>query len=126
MKIFPASNLVISEFEKIKKLAEEECMSEPGRQMIMNATCFTDFNQVELLLQQAQEFKKIAENGEPFPYDSFVDITKDLQMLGIQNSVLAADSFLKLLDFSRGVKDVFAFFEKRKSLYPVFSEMSAN
>jgi len=121
MDIFPAVNPVLSEFEKIKKLAEAECLGEPGRLLLRDSSCITDFDQVEYRLKQAREFKKIVDNGETFPTDGFTGITEELLLLAVRNSVLQAEALLNLLEFSTGVKAVFNFFERKEDLYPLFA-----
>jgi len=125
MKIFPPFNPVLSEFEKIKKLAESSCLGEPGRRLMMEAPCSTDFDEVCLLLGQAKEFKKIIENGEPFPDEGFGDVSRELKLLAIANSVLPAESLLRILLFSRGAMSMLDFFAKRKVLYPLSGEAAS-
>lgn len=126
MYIFPEGNPVFQEYEKIKKIAEALCTSEPGRLLLKNIPISTDYTEILSLLSQTKEFKKIIENGEPFPVEGITDITKEIQLLHIINSVLTCQAFLNILNFLKGTKGILNFFEKRKMQYQLFSEMTSN
>jgi DNA mismatch repair protein MutS2 len=126
MKIFPANNMVIDEFTKLKKIAEAECVSMPGKKMLIESPVLTSYDEICLRLNQAGEFKKIIENGDAFPSDGFSDVTRELQKLAISNSILNPDELIAILQFARGTLRISDFFEKRKTLYPLFGKLSGS
>ena len=88
MKLFPDHSLLIEEFDRIKQMTADLCSGSLGRKMIAAIAPSDNFSEVVTLLEQTEEFRKILSNGEPFPFDAYPDITAELKLLGIRNSVL--------------------------------------
>ncbi|MEO8149781.1 MAG: DNA mismatch repair protein MutS [Bacteroidia bacterium] len=117
MNIFPQQNLLISEFEEIKTRMAAYCISNMGKDLAHELKPTSDFNLIKLALDQTQEFKRIIENGEVFPYNGYEDISRELNILRIENSVLSAEHCLKILSLTKVIHLILKFFKERESLY---------
>ena len=109
MLIFPPDNQVVTEFEKVKKLAGEYCLGEPGRMHLLELVCSAVPGEVSQRLEEVQEFKRIIENGDPFPTEGYHDILKEIRLLTVANSVLPAEALTGILFFMRGASSLFDF-----------------
>jgi DNA mismatch repair protein MutS2 len=124
MKIFPEHSLLIEEFEKIKLLAEEECAGTLGRKLMQQVRPGDDFVQTVHELEQTEEFRKILANAEPFPTEPYPDITAELKLLGIRNSVLTLSQVLLISKIVAKMRLVFDFFKDRTTRFPLlFSKL---
>ncbi len=124
MKIFPEHSLLIEEFEKIKLLAEEECVGALGRKLMQQVRPGDDFVMAVHELEQTEEFRKILSNAEPFPAESYPDISAELKLLGIRNSVLTLSQVLLISKIVAKMRLVFDFFKDRASRFSLlFSKL---
>lgn len=118
MNIYPEHNLLISEFEQIKGYVAEFCISNMGKDLVMDLKPESDFEILLLALNQTNEFKKLLDNGEIFPYEGYEDIARELNLLRIENSVLSPEHCLKILSLTKTVHQILNFFKNREALYP--------
>lgn len=105
---FPEHSLLI-ETEKIKLLAEEECAGTLGRKLMQQVRPGDDFVSTVHELEQTEEFRKILSNAEPFPTEAYPDITAELKLLGIRNSVLTLSQVLLISKIVAKMRLVFDF-----------------
>jgi DNA mismatch repair protein MutS2 len=125
MKIFPDHSLLIEEFEKVKHLAEEECAGLLGQQLLQQTQPLDNFVTVVKLLEQTEEFRKILSNAEPFPTDSYPDVSSEIKLLGIRNSVLSLSQVVQLSKIVNNMRLIFDFFKGREPRFPLlFSLLS--
>jgi len=69
-------------------------------------------------LWKVNEFVNIRQQGETFPALQFEELTKELQLLPIRNSVLPQDGFVKISQASFLVNRLIYFFDKREKEFP--------
>lgn len=117
MNIFPPQNLLVSEFELIKALIAENCISQMGKDLVSDVIPGDDYDSIILALKQTHEFKRVIDNGEVFPTEGYENIATELNLLRIENSVLSAEHCLKILSLTKTTRIILNFFENRKSLY---------
>lgn len=126
MKIFPVQSLLVSEFEKIKTLVEGSCAG-PGGQLLAKALLPTSsFDEVTHILAETEEFRKIISNSESLRLEVYPDLTQELKLLSIRNSVLHAPQFLQILKIATLMKGLFSFFKEAESRYPELSGLIAS
>ena len=89
-----------------------------GKEHVNAISLHTDRIIIEKLLDQTNEMRSILASGLPFPSAGFVDTTKELGLLKIENSVLMEEQFMAILSMVHTVKDVYGFFKNRKGIYP--------
>jgi len=96
-------------FDRIRELARNYCLFEPGRRIIDELGMLTDQAKLNLRLDQSEEFRKILTNGIDFPIDHFIDISRLLSKARIEGTFLeefevfdlrrALDSVKAILNF---------------------------
>ena len=119
MKLFPDHSLLVEEFERIKQMAADYCAGNLGRKMISEIIPSDDFTEVITWLEQTEEFRKIISSGEPFPFDVYPDISAELKLLGIRNSVLSLSQLVLIFKVMNHARAMYDFFKERSIRFPL-------
>ncbi len=82
MKYFPDSALVQLEFEKVKALLHAYCQTQYAKEKALDLRIHTQRQYIELELQQTHEFKSLLQQGQHFPNDYVLNLSKELKLLG--------------------------------------------
>jgi DNA mismatch repair protein MutS2 len=90
-------------FDQIKLLIAQECHGEVGKQMAMNLKISRQYEPVIKLQEQADECRKLIQEGIPLPENNFFDLQSYADQLEIEGFVLMADQWSNL---SRGLKTI--------------------
>jgi DNA mismatch repair protein MutS2 len=108
------------EFDKVLDLLEKEALTPMAAERLRALTPDTRFNEIDLRLREAREFKLILEKNDRFPLAVFPDILPDLKMLEIDGFTLQAEAFQGILRVLVQMRDVFKFFAAgaKKEIYP--------
>lgn len=123
MQIFPESSLLTSEYDKIRDTVSSLCVSEMGKQAVNLLQPVRDAAGISRLLARTSEMHQVLSAGLPFPSTGYVEISKELAMLQIQNSTLAEPQFMSVATMVRTIKDVFGFFKNRKGHFPYLEQV---
>ncbi len=119
MKIFPESALVQLEFDKIEALLAEQCNTEYAHSKALDLRVHTQREYIGLELQQTHEFKGLLQNGQYFPNDYTLNISKELKLLGIPGAVLSGEQFLQIRRLAESMQSIFRWFDaERRGAYP--------
>ena len=119
MKIFPESALVQLEFDKIEALLAEQCNTEYAHGKALDLRIHTRREYIELELQQTHEFKLLLQNGQYFPNDYTLNLSKELKLLGISGAVLSGEQFLQIRRLAESMQSIFRWFDaERRGAYP--------
>src|ERR1041384_2306058 len=118
MQVFPPTSLLSFEFEKIKELVSCHCIGPLGKKKIGEIKISSDLDEINCLLNKTNEFKKLITASEIFPTDNYKDLSKELNLLKIENSVLEHGHFLNILNVTYTIRDIFKFFETNHLKYP--------
>jgi DNA mismatch repair protein MutS2 len=126
MKIFPESALVQLEFDKIEALLAEQCNTEYARSKALDLRVHTRREFIELELQQTHEFKLLLQNGQYFPNDHTLNLSKELKLLGIPGAVLSGEQFLQIRRLAESMGSIFRWFDaERREAYPALVRVIA-
>jgi DNA mismatch repair protein MutS2 len=126
MKIFPESALVQLEFDKIEALLAEQCNTEYARSKALDLRIHTRREFIELELQQTHEFKQLLQNGQYFPNDHTLNLSKELKLLGIPGAVLSGEQFLQIRRLAESMGSIFRWFDaERREAYPALVRVIA-
>jgi DNA mismatch repair protein MutS2 len=124
MRIFPESALVQLEFDKIKHLLAEHCNTEYARDRAADLRVHTRRDYIELQLRQTHEFKQLMQNGQYFPNDHTLNLSRELKLLGIPGAVLSGDQFLQIRRLAESMQSIFRWFDpERRTAYPALVQV---
>ena len=112
MYIFPPQSLLADEFNAVKSNIAQSCFTPAAAQEILNLTPSTDRDYIELQLGRTEEMRKLLSDAEPFPVSGYCDLTKELQLLKIENSVLLPSQALQVASLTHTVDLIIKFFNQ--------------
>jgi DNA mismatch repair protein MutS2 len=122
MKFFPDSALVQMEFDKVRTLLAEHCKTEYAQDKADDLRIHTKKEYILLELKQSYEYLLLLRNGQYFPNDHTLNISKELRLLSIPGAVLSGEQFLLLRKLAESLHSIFRWFDTdRRTAYPALS-----
>lgn len=117
MNLFPTDTKEKLEFDKVKTLLLEKCISENGKILIENQCFYSDINLLTIKLKQVSEMKSALENGVHFPAQNYFSLEEELKALSISENVLETEQFQKIAAVVITIQYIFTFFNKHPDEY---------
>ena len=105
-------------------MIEEHCVSELGRERVRSIRPIGRLLEMKSELMQVNEYLASFENENRIPGHYFEDISKEIQLLGIEDSFLEGTAFNKISSISSTVNDLLGFFDKFREYHPTLFEES--
>ncbi|GAA0878330.1 endonuclease MutS2 [Algoriphagus jejuensis] len=110
-------------FVKIKDLLKAECSSSLGQDFVEKVAFSSDFNLVQRLLDQTEEFRKILISGEIFPSSNFTNLNPYLEKAKIPGAFLDQDEFYEVKLALQTLRSCVVFFQKHGESYPTLGAL---
>lgn len=110
--IYPSNFEQKIEFDQIRQLLKNKCLSSLGEESVDNLTFSSDFETIFKQIQQTNEFVSILREESSFPDQYFYDIRPSLKRIRIEGLYLNEQ---ELFDFCRSlqtIQDILSFFQK--------------
>lgn len=127
MKFFPESTLHQLEFDKIKELLAAHCRTEYAKAKSLQLRIHTKMEFIETALKQSNEFKIILQSGEYFPNDFFINISREIKLLGIPGASLSGEQLLLVRRLAENTNNIFRWFDaERRDTYPALAKVIEN
>lgn len=114
MKLFPESAVVQLEFDKIRTLLEQYGKTEYARLKSRELRIHTRLAFIETELRQSHEFRQLLQNAVYFPNDFVLNLSKELQLLGIPGAVLSGEQFVHIRKLAENTQAIFRWFDKER------------
>jgi DNA mismatch repair protein MutS2 len=126
MKYFPESALVQLEFDKIKSLLAAHCRTAYAHSRAEELRIHTQREYIEPDLQQTHEFKLLLQQGQYFPNDHVLNLSKELKLLSIPGAVLNGEQLIEIRRLAENIQQVFRWFDtERRKTYPALAKVIA-
>lgn len=126
MKLYPESAELQFEFDKIKSLLTSYCETEYAKSKSANLRIHTKKEFITLQLQQSYEFKLLREQGQPFPNNFSLNLSRQLKLLSIEGSVLQPADFMNIRNLAVNTEKIFRWFDAEKKLaYAALAKVAA-
>ena len=116
--------LIDLEFSTVLETVEEYCISDLGRQMVQHIRPINRSLELKSELNQVNEYLSSFANENRIPNHYFEEISKEISLLGIEDSFLEGTAFIKISSMSENVNDLLLFFKKFKEYYPTLFSQS--
>ena len=113
------------EFQTVLDQVSELAITSLGRSDIEAIVPYNDRSAIEKSLIFTNEFLSSFYNDNRIPNHGFESISKEIQLLGIENSTLETRSFKNLVSISLTVNGILKFLKKFKELYPRLYQKSS-
>lgn len=108
--IYPSNFGQKTGFDQIRELVAARCISEMGRQRVLQLSFSADFDLVSRLLKETREFLTILETGLPFPAQDYLDLSPALSHIQIPGTYLLPEELVDLRLSLRTISGCLAFF----------------
>jgi DNA mismatch repair protein MutS2 len=112
------------EFNTVLQKITDYCISDLGRKKVLEIKPISRIIALKEELNQVNEYLGSLENENRIPNHYFDEITKEIHLLGIEDSFLEGKSFQKISSISANVNEVLKFFKKFKEYYPTLFQQS--
>ncbi|MGB2404597.1 MAG: endonuclease MutS2 [Flavobacteriaceae bacterium] len=117
MKI-PEKSLLDLEFDTVLKQVSAHCITSLGKSQIEKLEPSSDEASIVHQLTLVSEFNASFDNDNRIPNHAFDDISAELSMLKIDNSILEIEGFRRLAAINETSAIQLTFFKKFKTYYP--------
>ena len=94
--IYPQNFESRIEFDAIRLMLKERCLSGLGRERVDDMQFMTDFGAVSTRLDEVVEFVRILQLEDSFPNDYYFDVREPLQRIRIEGMYMSADELHSL------------------------------
>lgn len=111
-------------FLEIKEEIKKDCISPMGRTMVDKMQFITNFDLLQKLLFQTDEFKKILVSGRNFPSENYFDIRTYAERIRVEGTYLLEEEFLKLNQALHTVRSCIQFIKDSEGAYPSIELLS--
>ena len=106
------------EFYTVLQQVSEYCVTALGNQETLNILPYKNKEELLSALQLTNEYLSSYYNDNRIPNHGFDTITKELQLLKIENTYLETHSLKKLVSISLTANEIVKFFKKFETYYP--------
>jgi len=113
------------EFPSVLNQVSEFCITQIGKDSVLQITPFIDTAVITPELKRVKEFLASFENENRIPNHGFEAIEKELRLLQIENSTLDIVGCRRIMSVSEVTKELLRFFKKFEEFYQYLQEFSA-
>ena len=114
------------EFHTVLEQVSEFCITGLGKSFVSTIKPFESQDDAINSLHLTNEYVASYSNENRIPNHGFEPITKELQLLGIENSYLEPQSFKKIASISKVSNELIIFFKKFKEYYPKLEDQASS
>ncbi|KQC33640.1 DNA mismatch repair protein MutS [Nonlabens sp. YIK11] len=109
------------EFDKVVEQATGYCSTDDGKAALSKVRPLEGRKAIVESLSHTSEYLSSFSSDYAIPNHGFDPIDRELQLLGIENSVLEKESIRKLVVLPRSVNEHIKFFKKTEELFPALA-----
>jgi len=121
--LFPTNLEQKINFIKVKDLIKAECTSSLGQDYVDKVSYSSDYNLVQRLLDQTEEFRQILISGEVFPSSNFTNLGPFLEKAKLEGAFLDQEEFYEVKLALQTLRGCISFFQKWGESYPTLSAL---
>jgi len=110
--IYPGNFERKIEFDTVREMVRKNCISRMGAEYIEELNFTSDFDKIQLWLNETMEFKIILDNSSGFPAQDYFDMRDELQRITIEGTFISPDLLFDLKTSLSAINDVATFLVK--------------
>lgn len=127
--IYPSNFEQKIEFDQIRKLIKNKCLSELGEECVEKISFSTDFDFIFNQIHQTDEFVSILKENKDFPDQYFFDIRPSLKRVRIEGLYMDEQELFNFCRSLETIQAILVFFEKTMEddatpSYPYLTELT--
>ncbi|MDR2815220.1 MAG: endonuclease MutS2 [Proteiniphilum sp.] len=108
------------EFQKVRQLLSEQCLSPLGKEKVEEMCFSTSYDEIEPLLFQTEEFVRIREEEDSFPADHFYDMRPALKRIRIEGAWIDRNALFELRRSLQTINGIVAFLRRDEEKTPKY------
>ncbi len=120
-----AKTLSDLEFPTVCQQVSRFTVTGPGKEKALNIAPFSSYDKTLFSLRQTNEYVSSFQQESRIPNHGFDAIDHEIKMLGIEDTMLEAQSLRKISAISETVNTQIKFFEKFEEIYPALRKTTA-
>ena len=105
--IYPKNFEQKIDFSSIREILKEACISKLGEKFVNKIRFSSNFELIEKLLSQVEEFKQTLMFGEQFPSQDYFDLRPELKRINIEGTFIEQE---QLIDFRLSLNTILILF----------------
>jgi len=115
------------DFDQIRGLINQSCISTLGKSKVDKIVFFDDFEQITRLHEEVEEFRHILLMETSFPAQNYFDLRKELHHLQIEGTCIEIQPLCELKAVLQTIQDCLVFFRVRaqEGKYPFLNALAA-
>jgi DNA mismatch repair protein MutS2 len=115
------------DFDQIRGLINQSCISTLGKSKVDEIVFFDDFEQITRLHEEVEEFRHILLMETSFPAQNYFDLRKELHHLQIEGTCIEIQPLCELKAVLQTIQDCLVFFRVRaqEGKYPFLNALAA-
>ncbi|SFS35706.1 DNA mismatch repair protein MutS2 [Porphyromonadaceae bacterium NLAE-zl-C104] len=113
------------EFQKVRQLLLERCLSPLGREKVEEMHFSASYNEIESLLFQTEEFVRIREEEDSFPTDHFYDMRPVLRRIRVEGAWIDQNALFELRRSLQTINGIVAFLRRDEEKIPKYPYLLA-
>ncbi len=126
MRLYPESAASQLEFDKVKALLKNLATTEYAKLKADELRIHTRKEYIQLELQQSYEYKEILAQGQYFPNDFTLNISRDIKLLSIPGAMLTGEQWLPIRRLAENISTIFRWFDtERRTAFPALAKLIA-
>lgn len=118
------------DFATVRSILESKCLGPIGVRCCQSMRFSNDFNTVQKLLEQTNEFLSIIVSGKEFPLSNYYDLTESLNSIKAHGAYMTAEELFNLQRSLQTMANIAIFFSNATvndaPAYPRLSELTAS
>ena len=112
-------------FDIIRESLKSLCISPLGKYFVEKIKFSDNYDHINRLLEQTEEFRQIILSGKNFPSDHYYDITYELTRINIEGTYLETDVLFDMKRCLHTISECISYIKKDKEeLYPRLNEIA--
>ena len=116
IRYFPESALGQLEFDKIRDLLAEKCKSAYARGKAADLRIHTRLEFIQIELRRTGEFKSLLEQGQYFPNEDGLNLSREIKLLSLSGAALSGEQFLQLRKLADALRQIFHWFDRERRI----------
>lgn len=114
-------------FDKIRLFLKEKCISNLGEEKVDELIFSSDYESIIEMLFQTEEFLRIINEEENFPFDGFYDGRNSLKKIRIEGTFLDESELFDLQRSLNSIRSIVLFFNNtEENVYPHLKKIVSN
>ena len=112
--IYPSNFEQKIDFDQIRDLVSQQCVSEMGRKFVQKMHFISNFAVIRKMLEQSVEFIRILEMGKSFPTQNYIDCREELFRLKTEGTYIGQEGLFDLKQSLETLWRILEFFRVSK------------